>query len=409
MSEKNKFVINCEVCDARKVQEESLADYEQIIINSEVLLVDDRSREILNRLPIIYNIESILDIEGEVPVITINGDYQLEENMLLGDNAVICVNGRVRVCKGAGKILDKLLKICVNGCITYTEGEVFSMDKLIVNGGVERIPGGYKEMGPEFIIDKYFPIRACQNGKYYVEKEVKLIDPEVDVKTLVLKNLHFITGSILIREELLTDAVSMFDENTVMEVVPSGYAYVGQDEELCDELLRRYGNQLYIDGNLTLKEDSETCLGKLAKLNVRGNVYLMKRQEEAFSRIKAVYRKLIFIKGRHVLNKASVTVDQTMLNLSPDGVKIENCAKVYIKEDVKLESVLERLVVENCASLYCGPAQKGTLELVCTNVAKIIDSESPEEEEEEEKEKKIFDLFKTFEKDKIVNAETYIL
>lgn len=409
MSEMKKFVINCEVCDARKVQEESLSDYERIIINSEVLLVDDRSREILNRLPIVNNTESTLDAEGEVPVMVINGDYELKESMFLGENAVICVNGRVRICQGAGKILDKLLKICINGCLTYTEGESFSMDKMIINGSVDCIPGGYKEMGPVFTIDKYFPIRACQNGKYYVEKEVKLIDAEVDIKTLASKNPHFITGAILLREELLADAVGMFDENTAMEVVPSGYAYVDQDTALCDELLRRYGNRLYIDGNLTLEEGSEVYLGKLVKLKVRGNVYLMKKQEEAFGRINATYQKLVFVKGRHVANKTSVIVDQTMLDVSADGIQIENCAKVYIKEDVNMESAMERLVIENCACVYCSPVQKSTLELICSNVAKITDSEDTEDKKETEKKEKILGMFKISGEDKIVNAETYIL
>ena len=32
MEEKKTFIINCDICDARKVNEETLAEYEKIII-----------------------------------------------------------------------------------------------------------------------------------------------------------------------------------------------------------------------------------------------------------------------------------------------------------------------------------------------------------------------------------------
>ena len=41
MSEKKKFILNCDVCDARKIKEESLSEYEQIIINADLILVDE--------------------------------------------------------------------------------------------------------------------------------------------------------------------------------------------------------------------------------------------------------------------------------------------------------------------------------------------------------------------------------
>ena len=43
MFEKKNFIVNCDVCDARKIQEESLSGYEQIILNTDFLLVDERA------------------------------------------------------------------------------------------------------------------------------------------------------------------------------------------------------------------------------------------------------------------------------------------------------------------------------------------------------------------------------
>ncbi len=45
MSEKKKFILNCDVCDARKIKEESLSEYEQIIINADLILVERQLRD----------------------------------------------------------------------------------------------------------------------------------------------------------------------------------------------------------------------------------------------------------------------------------------------------------------------------------------------------------------------------
>ena len=45
---KNKM-INAATCDARAVTEESLAGYENITINAAILIVNERSKELLNK------------------------------------------------------------------------------------------------------------------------------------------------------------------------------------------------------------------------------------------------------------------------------------------------------------------------------------------------------------------------
>ena len=64
MSKKKKFILNCDVCDARKIKEESLSEYEQIIINADLILVDEYSRDVFHRLPIMCNADEMLDEEN---------------------------------------------------------------------------------------------------------------------------------------------------------------------------------------------------------------------------------------------------------------------------------------------------------------------------------------------------------
>ena len=54
---KKNLIINCEICDARNMREEDYLDYERILLNAEIVLVNETSKGILNRLPIQVNTE----------------------------------------------------------------------------------------------------------------------------------------------------------------------------------------------------------------------------------------------------------------------------------------------------------------------------------------------------------------
>lgn len=406
MFEKKNLIVNCDVCDARKVQEEGMSGYERIILNTDFLLVDERSRGILNNLPMVCNADETLEVEGEVSVISVNGDYEISGNTLLGDQAVICVNGDLTVRPGTEKVLEKILRICVNGSAKYPESMGPYMNKLTVNGSVQCIPDGCIELKPVYTIDKYFPLRARQDGVYYVDEKVMLTDLDVDLEALAAKNVRFMTKHFLVREELVPQSIAMFDESVELHVVPAGFAFVDGDAQLDETLVRTYGKRLYIDGNLTLKDGSEGCFDGLEKLCVNGDVRLLKRQAEAFARVDAVYGKLVFVKGRYIENSAAMTVDKALLEASSDGLEIGNCAILKVKDDVEPELILDRLYIRNCAHIRCNPEQKSSLQLVCGNVAKISDGEKDGEDAEEGG---ILGMLKKALDSKVVNADTYIL
>ena len=93
MFEKKNYIVNCDVCDTRRITEESLSGYEQIVINADILLTDEHSRTVMNSLPLLCNADETMDVEGEVSVICVSGSYEINGDTLIGDQAVICVNG----------------------------------------------------------------------------------------------------------------------------------------------------------------------------------------------------------------------------------------------------------------------------------------------------------------------------
>lgn len=410
MFEKKNFVLNCDVCDARKINEESLAGYEQIVINTDLLLVDERSRGVLNRLHMVCNADEMLDVEGEVSVVSTNGNYEISGDNVFSEKTVICVNGNLSVHPGAEKVMENVLKICVNGRARYPESMAPYMGRLVVNGDARCIPDGCIELKSVFVIDRYFPLRARQDGRYYVEHKVVLADTDVDVKALADKNVRFVTERFLVREEMIPQAISMFEENVEMDVIPPDFAYVEEGAELNEALLQKYGRKLYIDGDLTITDGSESCFDQVEKLCVNGDVRLLKRQAEAFARVDASYGQLVFVKGKYVANKPCIVVDEAMLQASPDGVEIGNCAILKVKKEVSPELISERLLVRNCAQVFCSPEQRSALQLVCQNVARINDGEGKNGEEgEDEAGDGILGLLKKAANSKVVNADTYIL
>lgn len=412
MIEKKNFVLNCDVCDARKINAESLAGYKKIVINADLILVDERSREALNRLPMECNTDGMLDVEGEVDMVCANGSYEISSDTVFGERTVICVNGSLLVHAGAERALDNVMRICVNGIARYPESMAPFMNKLTVNGAVYCIPEGCIELKPTFVIDKYFPLRARQDGKYYVDRKVVLTDTDVDVQALTEKNVRFVTKRFLVREELVPQAIDMFDENVEMDVLPAGFTYVGEDAELNEALLQKYGTKLYIDGDLMLKDGSENLFDRVEKLRVNGDVRLLKRQAEDFARMDVSYKELVFTKGRQMSTKSLVVVDETLFTASPDGVEIKNCAVLKVKKDVTPELILEKLSVRNCAQVFCSPEQRSALQLVSKNVAKIIDGEEQKDENEENGENGVDGTPGMLQKvagSKVINADTYIL
>ena len=69
MSEKRNLMINCDVCDARNAKEEYLSGYEQIMINTDLLLVSAESRGVLERLPAICNTDNTLEVDDDANLI----------------------------------------------------------------------------------------------------------------------------------------------------------------------------------------------------------------------------------------------------------------------------------------------------------------------------------------------------
>lgn len=65
MTNKKNLIINCDVCDCRKIDVETLTGYESIVLNGDILLIDQRSKAALESLSVQCNVNEMVEMEGD--------------------------------------------------------------------------------------------------------------------------------------------------------------------------------------------------------------------------------------------------------------------------------------------------------------------------------------------------------
>lgn len=407
MFNKKNYLLNCDVCDTRKMKEEDYSSYEKMMINTDVVIISPSSKSILNRLPVTINQDCTIEIADDVDIElqAINGSYEIAGTTAVQEHTLLCVNGALNIHPGTEESLQKYERIHVNGSVTCPKSLEGYLSKLSANGSVSIYPDDCVILDNTFIVDKYFPMRAREGRKYYVNDTVIVQDKSVDMEKLMQKNVQFITRQLIVPEEMAESCVELFDEKVDFVVTPAGMALHYGDAVLNEQLLEKEGDCIYVYGNLTIPDNINlrALSDSITKLTVKGNVSLKKDQAEDFKKINAEYSELEFKwEGRIIENKVRVKVDKTLLESSPDKVLVRNTAAAKIAPDVSPELILDRLMIENCAKVSCNDEQESAVAAISQNVAKIGEAGG---EEFSEMAGGIKDLIST----KIINADSYIM
>lgn len=400
------FTINCEICDARKIKEENYKAYSQIMLNTDILLVNETSKEILSKLPVTINVDTTLEIPDDMSFHFVNGDFELNGSMPSELNSFLYVNGTLFIRPGSENQLTSFWKIYVNGDVRMPESMSVFPGKLHVNGSLIRVPDQCRELEDVFIMDKYFPVRAAKNGKYFAKDLIKITDPAIDAALLADKGISFITRCVLARENMLPSLLELFDETVTIQVIPSDYAYVEGDVRLSEALLERYGDKLYVGGSLFLNEASPALLSRLKAVRTSGDIFLTPQQQEFIKNLDISCRSLVLTREKILENLPQITVDSEMLTQCPGGIEIRNTAYIKVLDDVAPELIAEKLSIKNCACVSCSPRQTSAIQIAGKNIAAIQDST---EESEREADSRFLEMLKKLESSKMVNAEHYEL
>ncbi len=380
----NKLVVNCDICDARKANEEILKKFEQICINADCLLVDERSKAVISQLPVKCNLSRVIQIESEEEVGTVsyNGKYEITGELPCTGKKLLCVNGLLVIHPGTEEILKSYIQIFVNGAVSYPESMSAWISQISVNGSMESYPDHYTLMEREWILDRYFPIRAKENGNYFSAKSIEITDKAVDTALLLKKNVHFQTKEFYVLEEKLEDCAKLFPENVKFQVIPAGFSFIRESMILKNDLLLQYGNQLYIKGDLIVEEKSRKDFSQIEELHLTGTLYLPEEQRKELDPKKVFCKKIETIKGNVIWKKKTAVIDTELLLKNPEGISLLGCAVVKIDPAVSEQELLEKVCLRHCALVKCSKKQMAAVGLIEHETASIQCDEEKDERKE---------------------------
>ena len=367
---KNKM-INAATCDARNVSEESLTGYENITINTAILIVNERSKELLNKYPVTMNAATVLEVpDGEnISVQSINGKGEIGPDAD-GTGVFLIVNGKLSIADGSETAVKSYYRIMVNGKVLMPKSYEGRFSNIQVRGKAEYYPDGATILKADTEIDDLFVLRAA-NTLYYCSGNLFFLDAGIDTKKMIEKGLKFTAKKIVIAESLISKLVTLFDEEAEIVKVPDGTKLIDDDLELKPKTIKKYGSRLCVRGDVSIK-DAE-ALSSLEYLFADGTVSVNKELEDAFEEIESVYDALKIIDpelGR-ITDRPMVKVGAAVLEKYPKGVRVEDCAKVTLSEDLSAEDIMEKLHIVDCAMVICSKEQEEAVGMIVEDVAMI--------------------------------------
>ena len=349
---KNKM-INAATCDARNVTEESLTGYENITINAAILIVNERSKELLNKYPVTMNAATVLEVpDGEnISVQSINGKGEIGPDAD-GTGVFLIVNGKLSIADGSETAVKSYYRIMVNGKVLMPKSYEGRFSNIQVRGKTEYYPDGATILKADTEIDDLFVLRAA-NTLYYCSGNLFFLDAGIDTEKMIEKGLKFTAKKIVIAESLISKLVSLFDEEAEIVKVPDGTKLIDDDLELKPKTIKK--------------------LSSLEYLFADGTVSVNKELEDAFEEIESVYDALKIIDpelGR-ITDRPMVKVNAAVLEKYPKGVRVEDCAKVTLSEDLSAEDIIEKLHIVDCAMVICSKEQEEAVGMIAEDVAMI--------------------------------------
>ena len=402
-----KLMINCATCDARNVLEENYAHYEQITINCAMVLTSPNGKAVMNKLPFTLNCANVLEVEGNVDLRTVNGRSEIKSgDVVPTEKYYMVVNGALTIGPDTQEQLRQCVGMTINGSLTCPDSVYATLNGVKVNGSTTCYPDGAIVLKRSAVIDKLFALRA-KNSLYWSGRRMIMVDSELDADKLKSKGVTFSTKEAIVSQSHVEDLIDLIDEKTEIIIVPDGTAVVQDDITLNEDVLRRYGKQLYVIGDVIVPEEAG-ALDEVQYLNVRGDVKVPQEHKEKL--LKALTEisgeiKTAKPKGAVLEDKPFVKITKWMLEQQATGLEVSDCAIVKIAEDIPKELIVQRLHIEDCGVVKCSEEQEDAVTMICTDVGQIGGSDEADSTGIGDMMKGIKGILET----KMINAADYVL
>ncbi|MBO4355539.1 MAG: hypothetical protein J5850_01645 [Clostridia bacterium] len=408
---KNK-VINAAVCDTRKATEESFAGFDKIIINAAVLIQGVSSSGLFSKYPVTLNVSNIIEIpDGQnITVKSINGKGQIGPNSN-GTGIFLAVNGKLFIDDGSLEAVKSYYRISVNGKVVMPKSYEGQFSNIHVNGKAEYYPDGATILKADTEIDELFILRAS-NRLYYSSGNLFFLDTGIDTEKIAENGLRFAAKKIVIAKSLIGKLVPIFDEETEIVAVPDGAMLISGDLDLKQKTIRKYGNKICVTGDVSIKDAD--VLSSLEFLYADGTVSISKELEEPFDMIKCVAGEIRIINTDlgYITDRLAVKIGNTVLDKYPGGVRIEDCAKVTLSDELTPDVIMDKIYISDCAIVICTKEQEEAVSMITEDVAMI--KTSGQNGDEDSRDNSAGNLLKEMfanqnDDNQVINASEYVM
>ncbi len=366
-----KKIINAAVCDARDVTEEALDGFDSITVNAATLITSPRATALLNRYPVTMNVAGVVEIpDGQDIVLqSVNGKGEIGPGAN-GTGVFLVVNGKLTIADGSREAVRSYYRIMVNGKVLMPKSCQGQFPNLTVNGKTDYYPDGAFILKPDTQIDALFTARASAS-LYCCPGILYFLDAGLDADTLREKGIRFSAAKAVIAEGLLAPLLPLLNEEAKIVRVPDGTRFLDDDLELLPRTIRKFGTKLCVCGDVTI-QDAE-ALSALEYLFADGTVRVSKNLADAFDEIESVYDELKIVDPDigEICDLPAVKVGTAVLNKYPNGLRITDCARVTLAEELCPEDIMEKLRIADCALVVCTKEQEEAVCMVAVDVAMI--------------------------------------
>lgn len=388
MENKKTLRVNCGACDVRNITEELLSQYEKVKINAATIISSPAAQALLGKYQVEINAAANFSVEGDVRFSAFNGPVTLSSGQSVPQEKTIAViNGPLTLEPGCEEQLKGYITATINGPVTCPASMTGLLSGFHINGPIHPYPDGATILKRSTVLDRFFHLRAKQDALYYAARRVIALASDIDFARLAEKNVRFVTKALIVSESLAEAAVPLFDDKADIMVLPDGCAYVDDDAELDETLLKRCGGKLFISGNLTVGPDSAALLDQVSYLKIDGDLLVCRGLKEKVMAMDIEYDDLRVVGSVLIADRSQAEVSAAMLEAAEDGVSVMACACVRIAEDVTPDLLREKLVsIRDCAAVQCTPEQRPVIEELACDVAHITCGNLEEEAGEEEAE-----------------------
>lgn len=358
-----KLIINTAACDARNVTAQQLSPYDAIEINSALVLTSPEAQNILSEYPVSMNTSNVVSLCGDAALSVSNGPYTIAPGTAAGGKKALLVNGPLEILPGAEDVLQDYVQITVNGPLTCPANLGSRLQNVLVNGPRILYPDGAVLL--KFpVLTRQFILRA--KAETYYAPTLAAVDTGLDL-TLLPGGTRLISEKVVVAESLLEALLPLISETAEIVTVPDGTVYVERQLLLETYTPKQYGGKIYVDGDLFCQSAHIESLDWVEYLAVSGNAMLSEDMVEPFMEKAAVSGQIRIMpaqKGLQISDKPVVTVDASLLELAPDGLRISDCALVELAEDISPKMILEKIKIQDCSRIHCTQAQKSAVSTV---------------------------------------------